>query len=79
MAKKSRRARRKRRDSSTQATGTPPSVRQELTGAPTKGAETLSASEFAEEYAYVYSDLKRIAILAGGFLTVLVLLAFILR
>jgi hypothetical protein len=34
---------------------------------------------FAEEYAYVLSDLKRIAVIAAAMLVVLVALSFVIR
>lgn len=33
---------------------------------------------FAEEYAYVYTDLKRVAIIAAAMLVILVVLAFVI-
>jgi hypothetical protein len=36
-------------------------------------------AQLAEEYRYVYSDLKRIAILAGAMLAVLIILSFVIR
>jgi len=36
-------------------------------------------AQLAEEYRYVYSDLKRIAILAGTMLAVLIILSFVIR
>jgi len=36
-------------------------------------------TEFNPDYGYVISDLKRIAILAGSFIAVLVILSFIIR
>lgn len=32
-----------------------------------------------EEYTYVYSDLKRIAVLGGGIFAVLIILSFIIK
>lgn len=34
--------------------------------------------DFAEQYAYVYGDLKRIAIIAGTLLAALVVLSFVI-
>jgi hypothetical protein len=79
MAKKSRRARRKRRDRSTQSTTASPSIGRDTGGVPARVPEILSAADFADEYGYVYNDLKRIAVLAGSFMAILILLAFILR
>jgi len=36
-------------------------------------------TEFNPDYGYVITDLKRIAILAGSFIAVLVILSFIIR
>ncbi|MDH4207806.1 MAG: hypothetical protein OEV76_02935 [Anaerolineae bacterium] len=52
---------------------------QETPRAQTAVPEATTKSELAEQYAYVYSDLKRIAILAGGFLALLVLLSFVIQ
>jgi len=81
MAKKSRRAKKraKRR--------TRPVVRPTQpvsTPGPTVAPETAPLAEdklaqLAEEYRYVYSDLKRIAILAGTILAVLIILSFVIR
>ncbi len=38
-----------------------------------------SAVEFNPDYSYVIKDLKRIAVLAGGFTALLVILSFFLR
>jgi len=35
--------------------------------------------DFREEYSYVYTDLKRIAIIAAALLAVLVVLALVIR
>ncbi|MFQ6014909.1 MAG: hypothetical protein ACE5NP_05655 [Anaerolineae bacterium] len=35
--------------------------------------------DFKSEYAYVYQDLKRIAILAGSILVILIALSFVIR
>jgi hypothetical protein len=32
-----------------------------------------------EDYSYVYSDLKRIAVLAGSILAIMIILSFIIR
>jgi hypothetical protein len=34
--------------------------------------------DFAEEYGYVYTDLKRVAIIAAAMLVILLVLAFVL-
>jgi hypothetical protein len=38
-----------------------------------------SATDFREQYTYVYQDLKRIAILAGAMFTLLIILSLVLR
>lgn len=42
-------------------------------------APTSSSSEFNPDYSYVKSDLRRIGLLAGSFITILVVLSFFLR
>ena len=82
MAKKSRRAKRR-----AEKRRSVPAVRPKQptpASSPTvaKDIETLAqekVAELAEEYRYVYSDLKRIAILAGAMLTVLIVLSFVIR
>jgi len=81
MAKKSRRAKR----SAKKRSG--PAVRPKRpvsAPGPTVAKETPALAEektaqLAEEYRYVYSDLKRIAILAGTMLAVLIILSFVIR
>ncbi len=79
MARKSRRARRKREARPAAKTGVAPSGKQEPVRAQAAIPEASSTTEYGEQYAYVYSDLKRIAILAGAFLAILVLLSFVIR
>jgi hypothetical protein len=78
MARKSRRARRRAavRESATAATR--PTTRE---GAAVDADRPVArpAAEFTEQYAHVYGDLKRIAIMAGTLLAVLVLLSFLIR
>lgn len=84
MAKKSRRARKRQstkrqvvRQVTPQAQAAP---RQAAAAARASEAEAASAGvNFAEEYAYVLSDLKRIAIIAAAMLVVLVALSFVIR
>jgi hypothetical protein len=79
MAKKSRRARRKRRPATGSAAraGVPVSTGQ---GAGTRPSGTVggSASDFARQYSYVYADLKRIALIAGTLLAALVALSVLI-
>ncbi len=44
--------------------------------APARTAQ--SQVNFAEEYAYVYTDLKRVAIIAAAMLLILVVLSFVI-
>lgn len=78
MAKKTRRSRRKRRAARTRV----PSAGQQP--APVKkaavGAKASSAKvDLAEEYHYVFSDLRRIAIIAAVMFALLFALAFVMR
>jgi hypothetical protein len=84
MAKKSRRAKRragqKRSIPAVRPKGPAPAPGP--TVAVAKEAEVLAEEKvatLAEEYRYVYSDLKRIAILAGTMLAVLIILSFVIR
>ncbi len=85
MAKKSRRA---RRSTGKKRSPAPPAgVRPDLTlrAAESRGIVAPGATsgakkiDFSQEYRYVYSDLKRIAILAASMLVVLVALSFVIR
>jgi hypothetical protein len=71
MAKKSRRARRRR-----------PNVAQPVRlTQPTRSLSTQAAPEevdFSEEYGYVIQDLRRIAITAAALLVLLIVLALII-
>jgi hypothetical protein len=49
------------------------------TAAPVKTSRTSAVAEFNPDYTYVKKDLTRIAILAGSFITILVILSFFLR
>ena len=48
---------------------------------PVRSSSTAASSstEFNPDYSYVVTDLKRIGILAGSFITILVVLSFFLR
>lgn len=75
MSKKSKRSTSQRRVVSPSPTST-----QTMTSAAGKPAVVRStAQEFNPDYSYVIADLKRIGILAASFITVLVVLSFILR
>jgi len=88
MAKKSRRAKKhtKKRSIPAGRAGQParttsPTVPEETTTLTAAKAARLvedKAATLAEEYRYVYSDLKRIAVLAGAMLAALVVLSFVI-
>lgn len=83
MAKKTRHARRRTSPPRTARTRVVPQARPEAQ-APAKTAAPAQAAgpakvNFAEEYAYVLSDLKRIAVIAVVMLVVLVALSFVIR
>ena len=46
---------------------------------PKPAASRTSTPDYAAEYAYVYQDLRRIALLAGSFLVVMIALTFVLH
>ncbi|MGQ9715723.1 MAG: hypothetical protein ACUVST_13325, partial [Anaerolineae bacterium] len=82
-AKKTRRAHRRTAPPRTAPPQAPPQVRGEVqaparTAAPAQPAGPARV-DFAEEYAYVLSDLKRIAVIAVAMLVVLVALSFVVR
>jgi len=83
MAKKSRRARKKAR-----ATKPTPPARRTAVARPSPAiakkpprpeSVTRKTVDFATEYRYVYTDLKRIAITAAAMLAVLIILSFVIR
>jgi hypothetical protein len=89
MAKKSRRAKKQSKKRSIPAgrAGQPaPSptavamAKERAVLAEAKAAELAEekAAKLAEEYRYVYSDLKRIAILAAAILVALIILSFVI-
>lgn len=79
MAKKSRRSRRKRKAVQTLV----PSAAEQQPAPVRKAAVTAQASsakvDLAEEYHYVFSDLRRIAIIAAVMFALLFALAFVMR
>ena len=93
MAKKSRRAKKRAKKKRSIPTGR--AGQAALAPSPTAAAmakETAAlaeakaaklaeekAAKLAEEYRYVYSDLKRIAILAATMLVALIILSFVIR
>lgn len=90
MAKKSRRAKRSAKKKRSMPAGRPgqpapapsPTVAKETAALTKEKVAKLAegkAASLAEEYRYVYSDLKRIAFLAGTMLTALIILSFVIR
>jgi hypothetical protein len=84
MAKKSRRAKRRAEKRRNVAAVRPkPSVSVPSPAVAKKEEIEPQAAEktaqLAEEYRYVYSDLKRVAILAASMLAVLIILSFVIR
>jgi hypothetical protein len=79
MAKKARRSRRKRKTARTSV----PSAGQPQPAPVQKAAVAARASsakvDLAEEYHYVFSDLRRIAIIAAVMFALLFALAFVMR
>jgi hypothetical protein len=78
MARKSRSARRRSaaRDSARAATRP---LTREGKGVEADMPVASSAAEFTKQYAYVYGDLKRIAIVAGTLFAGLIALSFLIR
>lgn len=82
MAKKSRRAKRsakKKRSVSAVRPKRPVSAPGPTVAKETQVLPEEKVAQLAEEYRYVYSDLKRIAILAATMLAVLIILSFVIR
>ena len=90
MAKKSRRVKKRAKTKRSLPVGRP--GQPAPASSPTVAKETVALAEekvarlaeektakLAEEYRYVYSDLKRIAILAGAMLAALIVLSFVIR
>ena len=89
MAKKSRRAKKRSKKkrsipagrSRQPAPASSPTVAKETAALAEEKAAKLAgekAAKLAEEYRYVYSDLKRIAILAATMLAALIILSFVI-
>ena len=78
MAKKSRRARRRR---TPRAAAKREVVRTPVEEKTSSGIRPSGATDadLAAQYYYVYSDLKRIAVLAGTMFAILILLSFVIR
>ena len=81
MAKKSRRAKKRAKKKRSLPVGRPGQPVPTPGPIAAREAEALAAEKAAElavEYRYVYSDLKRIAILAGVMLAALIVLSFVI-
>ena len=78
MAKKrrSRRRQKKRRVPVAMARPAPP---REEKGAEAKAEPGVEAVALAEQYPYVYDDLKRIVILASIMFAILIILSFVIK
>lgn len=63
----------------TSFTGTESNGRLASAGTRTRLGRFAAVQEFNPDYSYVKSDLKRIAILAASFFSVLIILSFILK
>ncbi len=73
MARKSRRAKKRARQKRSI-----PAIRPKQTAGQAEELTDGKSAEMAEEYRYVYADLKRIAILAGAMLAALIALSFVI-
>ena len=78
MAKKSRRVRKKGRKVRLSETQLARPGAEKTADASLASKTVESAAEIVEEYRYVATDLKRVAIIAGGLLLVAVILAVVL-
>jgi len=78
MVRKSRRARRRRAKRAAAKAGAAPKP-SEGEKAEAAGTARATSIDFAEQYDYVYDDLKRIAILAGTMFAILIALSFVIR
>jgi len=81
MAKKSRRAKKRAQKRSIPAVQpkVPVSAPSPTITQKTAALAEVKTAQLAEEYRYVYSDLKRIAVLAGAMLAALIILSFVIR
>jgi hypothetical protein len=78
MAKKSRRTRRRSKAKKVAGAGASALPRETVKNQAGKPGVS-SAARLGSQYAYVYDDLKRIAIIAGALLAVLVVLSFVIQ
>ncbi len=80
MAKKVKRQVTRTTPAQPQVVETTPSNNGSGSRYPVRSSSTpTSSTEFNPDYSYVVADLKRIGILAGSFITILVVLSFFLR
>jgi hypothetical protein len=78
MARKSRRARRRSTAKKVAGVGSSALPRETVKNQAGKPGAS-SAAQLGSQYAYVYDDLKRIAIIAGALFAVLVVLSFVIQ
>ncbi|HUW96656.1 MAG TPA: hypothetical protein VMW58_12800 [Anaerolineae bacterium] len=78
MAKKSRRARYRSTAKKVAGAGASALPKEAIDNKADKPGAS-SAAQFGSQYAYVYGDLKRIAIIAGALFAVLVVLSFVIH
>jgi aspartate/methionine/tyrosine aminotransferase len=79
MAKKSRRARRRREARAGAKPGSVSGAEKAVKVGGSPGLARATGESLAEQYAYVYDDLKRIAILAGAMFAILIALSFLIE
>jgi hypothetical protein len=78
MARKSRRARRRSAAKKTGGAAVRALPKEPIENRVSKPVAS-SIAQFGSQYAYVYGDLKRIAIIAGTLFAVLIVLSFIIH
>ncbi len=88
MPKKTRRMKQRAAERRTMQQAAPPDSVRTTASAPTAEAPTRMRSEFATtravtpltyDYSHIYSDLRRIALFAGFFFAVLIILSFVIK
>ena len=79
MAKKSRRSRRRRKAVARRHEPRPQAPQKTRQVAASAEAVTKARVDLAQQYAYVFTDLRRIAIIAAVMFALLFALAFLLR
>lgn len=79
MAKKRRSRRRREKKKRAPVAATRSAPPREEKKAEVKAEPSVEAVALAEQYPYVYDDLKRIAILAGAMFAILIVLSFAIK